>query len=151
MVDVRAAEARILGLRAQTVERMAELMQECLHLARSKKYRIIAYRLGEVHHDGDDRHMAIAFIVFRLCVELRHPCARTLTGTIVEVGIQHSEYLAVFVKHLEGLGIRMIGRDVFVALEGVAEKLSGESEYSVDGIVELEIGLLILYRYLENI
>ena len=48
--DIGTAETLETGVGKHAVQRVAELMEECLHLTQCQQGRLVLRRFGEVHH-----------------------------------------------------------------------------------------------------
>ena len=88
---VGTAEAFKARVGKHSVERVAELVQERLHLAERKQRRLVLRRLCKVHHNAHVRTHILAVAVNPLPLILRHPCASLLALARMEVGIEHGK------------------------------------------------------------
>ena len=86
------------------------------------------------------RSYVFAFLVNKLPLVLRHPGTALLAFARVEVGVEHSQVASVLVENLVGFHVRMIDGNVLVFLECDAIQAVGQSEDSLDDVLQLEVG-----------
>ena len=111
-------------------------MQERFHLAQCKQRRFLCGWFGEVHHHADVRSYIFATLVDALSLVLRHPRSALFALAWVEVSIEYCEILAILVKNLVGLDIRMIYGYILVFLEGDAVETCSQTEDSLDYVLQ---------------
>ena len=114
---IGTAEALESGVGKHAMKRVAELVQECLHLAQRQQSRFFVGGFGQVHHHTYVRTYVHALAVDPLTLEFSHPCAALLALSRMEVGVEHSQIRAVLVKHFVCLYVGMIHLNVLVLLE----------------------------------
>ena len=121
------------------MERVSELVQECLHLAECEQRRLCVGRLAEVHYHADVRSHIAALVVYPLSLILRHPRTALLSLAWEEVGIEYGQIASVLVEYLVGLNVWRIYLYVLVLLECYAVESVGQSEDAVYNSVETEV------------
>ena len=136
---IRATQTLEAGIGKHAVQRVAELMQESLHLAQCQQGRLLCRRLREIHHHTDMRAVIHPLTIDPLSTILRHPCPTLLAFTRMEIGIEHGEEGAILVKHLVSLHIGMIDGNLLIFLEGDAIKTVCQSEDTIDNFRQFEI------------
>ena len=122
------------GVGKHAVKRVAELMQECLHLSQRQKRWFLGGGLREIHHHTYMRSHVHSLAVDELSLVFGHPCSSLLALAGVEVGIEHGEERTIAVEHLVCFHVGMIHRNVFALLERNAVEAVGKSEHAVDNL-----------------
>ena len=143
-VDGGTRKRSVLALRQQSVEGVAEFMEESLDLIGCEQRGGVGRGLGEVHHDGYLRTVVDALGGDALVLEAGHPGAGALGVAREEVGVDHADKLPLVVGNVEGLHVGMVYLDVVVAGELQSVKLGGEAEHTGNHVVELEVGTQLL-------
>ena len=142
-VDARAVQRLVLALGQHAVQRVSELVQECVELIESEQRRRGLGRFGEVHHQRHQRTRLLAVLDAR-AAELGHPRARTFRLAGKEIEIQHGQKIAVRIRHIVSRHIGMIDRYILVGGERQSVKIFGRHEYAADHVVELQIRFHLL-------
>ena len=143
-VDGCAGERGVVAACEQTVEGVAELVEEGLNLVGGEERGAVGGGLGEVHHDAHLGTLVDTLGVDALVAESGHPCSGALAVAGEEVGVDHADEVALVVGDVEGFYVGMIYLDRVVAGELQAVELGGEAEDAVDHVVKLEIGAELL-------
>ena len=133
-----------------TMERVAELMEEGLHLAQCQQGRLFFRGLRKVHHHRDmgahvldvtrTEGLLHVLALHPLSLIGGHPCPTLLTLARMEVGIEDCQEGTVLIEHLVSLHIWMVDGDVLVLLEGDAIQAIGQTKHTIDHLGEFEIG-----------
>ena len=139
-VDVRAGE-RLVGTLAQhAVQRVAELVEEGLHLVKGQQRGLRLGGLREVHHQRHQRAGLFAVDHLRTAV-LGHPGARVLRGAGEEVEVEHRQEVALLVGHVVGRHVGVVDLDLLVGRKVEPVELVGQQEDTLLHVLELEVGL----------
>ena len=84
--------------------------------------------------------MVLALGIHILFREIGHPRTGTLGGAGEEVGVEHADETSVGAGYVIGLYIGMVDLNLGVVCELQAIELCGKAEYTVNHVVELEVG-----------
>ena len=135
--DGGAGQAGVVGGREQTMQCVAELVEEGDDLVEGKEGGAACDGLRNVGDVVDDRQ---GLKQARLVNERRHPGTAVLVVALEGIEVEEGEGLVVHVGELEDADGGMIDGDVVALAEGDAEELSGGEEDALlkDG-VELEV------------
>ena len=145
---VGTAETLEAGVGKHAVQRMAELMEERLHLAQRQQCRLVVRRLRQIHHHRHVRPHVLTFLIYILSLVFGHPCPTLLAFAWMEISIEDGEVRAVLVEHLVGFHVGVIDGYVLVLLERDAIQAVCQSEDAVDDLVQLEVGTQHLGIYI---
>ena len=136
--DIRARDARISDVGQHAMQRMAELVEQCVRVVEADQLRRAGRAFREIHHiDDDGADIAGKFF---LAAELRHPGAAALGGPREIIAEKQRHMFAPLVQDFERAHFRMIKIEPAPLDKPQPEETLGHMEGGGDHIVELEIG-----------
>ena len=118
---------------------MSKLMQERLHLTQRKQCRFILCGLRQVHYYADMWPYVFTFLIYKLFLIRRHPCASLLSFARMEISIEHSKERTITVKHLIGFYIRVIYWNFLILLECDTVEFISQSKHATDNLRQFKI------------
>ena len=134
-----AGELRVLHVREQAVQGMAELMEHGGDFVEAHQGRLAVGRLGDVLVVGDHRLGAGQAVLRHVGI---HPGTAALARAGVEVTVEQAQLAAVGLEDLPHAHVRVVDRDVLALLEAQAVELAGRVEHALlEHVVDLEVGL----------
>ena len=122
-------------------------MEHRRHLVPGQQRRLSFRSFGIVAHVEDDRQLLVAAALFGEAV---HPCPTPLGRPAEIVAAEQGFRLAILVKHLEGLHVGMVKRDVLALFEGQSIHAVGGIEHTIDEhAVHIEIRFHLLVTHIQ--
>ncbi len=124
--DIRARDARIGDVGQHAMQRMAELVEQCVRVVEADQLRRAGRAFREVHHiDDDGANVAGKFF---LAAELRHPGAAALRGPCEVIAKKQRHMFAPLVQDFERAHFRMMKIEPVLLDKAQPEQTLGHME-----------------------
>ena len=137
--NIGASQRGIVAFAEESVEGVAEFVEEGFALVEIEQGGFVGCGFGEVADHLDDGDDVVAVAVDFLAAEFGHPSTAALAGTRMEIHVENADNL-VSVENFVGMGILVVGGKGAVFAEGNAVEFVGSGEGAFTNIVEGEVG-----------
>ena len=137
--DIGTGKRRIMALAQQSVQGVAELVEQRLALVEIEERGFVTSGFGKIAHHLDNGDYILTLAVHLLATELGHPGTAALAGAGEEIHIENADNL-IAVHNLIGVSLLVVGGQVGILAEGDTIQLVGCGKGTLSNVVEREIG-----------